>query len=63
MISEIRGSIISYKKLLELVNTGTVQAEKLPTLLYLNHQSQLVISPKNITKYLFDHPANRSSPS
>jgi hypothetical protein len=63
MISEIRGSIISYKKLLELVNKGTVQAEKLPTLLYLNHQSQLVISPKNITKYLFDHPANRSSPS
>jgi len=61
MISEIRGSIIGYKKLLELVNTSIVQVEKLPTLLYLNHQNQLLLSPKNISKYLFDHPANRNN--
>jgi len=53
---EIRGSIISYSKLKALIEGKVVEADKLPRLLYLNYQSEHLLSPKNIGKYLFTNP-------
>lgn len=56
IISEIRGSVIGYGKLKELIETKTVEKSKLPLLLYLNAEKKYLMSPKNITKYLFSNP-------
>jgi hypothetical protein len=56
ILAEVRGSIISYERLRRVVAEGRVDCQRLPTLLYLNHEQQLLISPKNITKYLFTRP-------
>lgn len=61
VLLEVRGSIISYPRLLRLVQEGKVETARLPTLLYLNFEQQLLLSPKNIAKYLFT--AQQSSPS
>jgi hypothetical protein len=64
VLLEVRGSIISYPRLLRLVQEGKVERAKLPTLLYLNFEQQLLLSPKNIAKYLFTAPhPSPSSPS
>lgn len=39
IIAEVRGSIISYGRLREVVEKGKVDRYRLPILLYLNHQT------------------------
>lgn len=56
VLLEVRGSIISYPRLLRLVQEGKVESARLPTLLYLNFEQQLLLSPKNVAKYLFTTP-------
>ena len=56
VIGEVRGSVISYGKLRRLVEDKIVALDKLPLLLYLNHHIQLLLSPKNVAKYLFTNP-------
>jgi len=60
VMMEIRGSIISYGRLKQVITDGLVPLQRLPVLLYLNHEEKLLLSPKNIGKYLFTAP--RSSP-
>ncbi len=38
IITEIRGSIIGYKKLVKIIEEGKVDRTKLPILLYLNFE-------------------------
>lgn len=63
ILAEIRGSVISYSKLRRVVEEGKVEVRRLPTLLYLNHQHQFLLSPKNITKYLFTAPRSAITPA
>lgn len=60
ILAEVRGSIIRYTRLRQVVEQGLVDRMRLPVLLYLNHQSQLLLSPKNHTRYLFTAPAGRA---
>lgn len=56
IISEVRGSVIGQDKLRALLNEKIIEKTKLPLLLYLNAELKFLLSPKNITKYLFTHP-------
>jgi hypothetical protein len=44
-----------------LIEKGTVEKERLPLLLYLNAETKYLLSPKNITKYLFCNPCYRKN--
>ena len=48
--------MIRYDRLRDLIEAKKVDKTKLPLLLYLNAETKYLISPKNITKYLFRHP-------
>ena len=48
--------MITFDKLMGLISNKVVDSNKLPTLLYLNPQQKYLLSPKNITKYLFNNP-------
>jgi hypothetical protein len=64
VLLEVRGSIISYSRLRRLVQEGRVESARLPPLLYLNYEQQLLLSPKNIAKYLFTpHSLPSQSPN
>ena len=56
IIAEIRGSVINFDKLKDLINKKQVEKDKLPTLLFLSPEQKYLLSPKNITKYLFSSP-------
>jgi len=56
MILELRGSIIKYDTLRRIIEEKIVNQARLPLLLYLNWESKYLLSPKNISKYLFTHP-------
>jgi hypothetical protein len=56
MIAEVRGSVISSTKLNGLLADGKVAKESLPVLIHLNPAEKWLISPKNISKYLFRVP-------
>jgi hypothetical protein len=56
VVAEVRGAVISYGRLRQAVEEGRVERRRLPLLLYLNFDQQLLLSPKNIAKYLFTAP-------
>ena len=56
IIAEIRGSVINFDKLKDLINKKQVEKDKLPTLLFLSPEQKYLLSTKNITKYLFSSP-------
>jgi hypothetical protein len=58
-IAEVRGSVIGYDKLMGLLEKGIVKRDSLPLLLYLNSDHKYLLSPKNITRFLFNHPLHR----
>jgi hypothetical protein len=55
-ILELRGSVIRYENLKRVVQEGKVKVNRLPLLLYLNLEKGYLLSPKNIGRYLFQHP-------
>lgn len=51
--------MIRYDKLRALIEGKVVDKSRLPLLLYLNAETKYLLSPKNITRYLFGHPGYR----
>lgn len=53
IIAEVRGSVIRLSKLKALISSETVNLSRLPLLLYFDSSRKLLISPKNISAYIF----------